>query len=89
MAALVLWGRALALGAGTGVVDGGGLPPARMLDLLARVCRGRLQAHLFLPRRLDDAYLVRIVKMTERALLRAATERAAQAEPGQQIPPKD
>ncbi|MCB4805877.1 hypothetical protein QO001_006106 [Methylobacterium brachiatum] len=87
MAALALWGRALALGAGRGVVGQGGLPPVPMLDMLAKACRGRLQAHLWLPRRLDDAYLVRIVAMMERRLLREAAERTAQAD--EPIPPKD
>ncbi|MEN3230229.1 hypothetical protein PUR21_21740 [Methylorubrum rhodesianum] len=59
-----------------------------MLDLLAKACRGRLQGHLFLPRRLDDAYLVRIVSLKERDLLRRAAGQAPRTDAGRPIPPK-
>ncbi len=86
--ALALWRRALVLGAGGAVADPNGLPPSPMLDLLVKACRGRLQGHLFLPRRLDDAYLFRIVSMKERDLLRQEAVQAARTEPAPPIPPK-
>lgn len=86
--ALALWRRALALGAGGGVADQNELPPSQMLDLLVKACRGRLQGHLFLPRRLDDAYLVRIVSMKERDLLRQTAEQEPRTDAGRRITPK-
>ncbi|MBE7198231.1 MAG: hypothetical protein INR70_10565 [Parafilimonas terrae] len=65
-----------------------GSPPGPMLDLLLRACRGRLQRHLFLPRRLDDRYLCRIVSMKERDLLRRAAEVAPPAPSAPPIAPK-
>ncbi|WP_437871797.1 hypothetical protein ACSD7O_01505 [Methylorubrum extorquens] len=59
-----------------------------MLDLLVKACRGRLQGHLFLPRRLDDAYLVRIVSMKERDLLRQTAEQEPRTDAGRRITPK-
>lgn len=87
--ALALWHRAFALGAGRGVANANGLPPRSMAAMLLRASRTRLQAHLFLPLRLDDRYLVRIVAMKERKLLRQAERRAHRCRQAPPIAPQD
>ncbi|KQO76358.1 hypothetical protein ASF20_13475 [Methylobacterium sp. Leaf88] len=87
-AALALWQRALALSVGSRVAGEDGSPPSRMLDLLLKACRGRLQRHLFLPLRLDDRYLSRIVSMQERDLLRQAAKETPPAPSVAPIAPK-